>query len=385
VETMTTRERIRATIKREPVDRLSLCVDTFCHGGMTFLDRRYPDPFEHARYLMGLGLDTGIELSYPLGDLPDSIAVRQWREERSGAYPLLYKEYATPRGNLRQVVRQTPDYPQEINLASDHNVPPTRSKEYLVSAAEDLDKLECMFGSLNNRAVESYRQQARQARTFCDKHQLTLAAYSWGVGDPLIWFSGIEGVLMMAMTEKEMLSRYVAIMADWHRKTMEVAIDAGVDHFLRRGWYESTDFWSPWLYEEFLLGPLKREVELAHQAGCTFGYVMASGATPLLSYIREAGVDIYSNIDPLAPNTDLRHIRDEIGDSVTLCGGLNNYETLEQKPADEVRRAVLEAIEILTPPAGCILAPADSLYLGDPATIERNFHVMVDTWKEAVW
>lgn len=390
---MTTKERIKAVAEHREVDHLPFCVDTVCHGMVSYIDKRYPDPFQKALYYKELGLDTGITLHYPAGDIPEvageppmSIPTRQWKQGLGkDDHLLLFKEYRTPAGNLRQVVRKTEDYPGDsIRLFSDHNVPAARSLEYLVKSEDDLDALEHLFKDLLENAVKSFYQDSEKAREFCNQHGLILSAYSLGVGDPIAWMSGVERALMMAMTEEEAFRRYVGLVSDWNRKILELAIDAGADHIVRRGWYESTDFWSPDLYEEFLFQPLKKEIALAHDAGVTVAYVMASGAAPLLGYMEKAEVDIYSNIDPLAPNTNLRSIRERIGDSVALCGGLNNYDILEQGSEEEVEQAVREAIDIFSPPTGCILAPSDSLFLGDPKIIERNFHVMINTWKETV-
>lgn len=124
---------------------------------------------------------------------------------------------------------------------------------------------------------------------------------------------------------------------------------------------------------------------LAHEAGVTVNYVMASGTAPLLAMIADSGVDMLSNIDPLAPDTDPRAMRAAIGDRVALCGGINNWAVLEAGSEAEVRQAVREAIEVFTPREGCLLAPSDVVYLGDDATMARNLQVMIDTWKEAAW
>ena len=188
----------------------------------------------------------------------------------------------------------------------------------------------------------------------------------------------------MAMEEKDLFRRYVELVANWQREVLAVALEAGAQHVVRRGIYESTDFWSPGLFTEFLFEPLKRETAMAHAAGATVDYVMMSGYMPLLDSIKSAGLDMLSNLDPLAHGTDIRAIRAAIGDAVTLCGGVNNYLALEKGTEADVRRAVREAIAAFTPATGCILAPSDCvLSYDDESVAERNFHVMIDTWHES--
>ena len=379
---MTTKERILATIRREPVDHVPLCVDAICHGRVICVTQRYPDDYRHAKYFMDMGLDTGILLDPPYLSM-DDVEIRQWRQHVGGErYTILSKEYVTQKGSLRQVVRETDDYPDTIDLFSDHNVPPSRSKEYLINTEADLEKLECFFRVPTGSPRKAFIEEAAAARRFCDDNGLILSAYLWGVGDPIVWMSGVQGAILAAMDRPEFFSRYVEVVAGWQRDLVELAIDAGVDLIVRRGWYESTDFWSPSLYERYFLGPLSREVAMAHQAGVIVTYVMDSGAMPLLGFFEQAGIDIYSNIDPAAPHTDVVEIKRTIGGAVTLCGGINNYHVLEHGTTQQVVDAVDEAMASLAGDGGFILAPADGIMGPRPERSERNFHTMVDAWKK---
>jgi len=379
---MTTRERIMAACDHKAVDHVPLCVDgAVCHGKVFFVSDLHPDPFERARFYMDLGLDTGIRLSVPWS-FPEDVKVKEWREEGAdGNGTLLHKEYVTPRGTLEQVVRKTEDYPRgPVPLFSDHLVPSARSKKHLVSTEEDIEKLECLFQGPSATAIDRFRREAKPAREFCDEHQIVLSASSRGVGDPVIWMSGVENALIMAMTEKDAFRRYVEIVSDRQLRVSEAAIDAGVDFIVRRGWYESTDFWSPDLYREFFLGPLAKQVTLAHQAGVRLTYIMNSGAMPLLGFFKEIGFDVYSNIDPMAAGTDLAKIKREVGDQIALCGGLNNNLVIERGTEGEVEAAVAQAMETLAPGSGFILAPGDALLSTDEIT-KRNFYKMIETWR----
>ena len=381
---MTSRERILAAIHHQPVDHIPLCFEGLCHGQVRFVNQLLPDQFQRARFYLDLGVDTAIAVGPPTY-ARGSFTTKEWREEsRDEGCPLLVKEYTTPRGSLRQVVRKTEDYPGSISLFSDYNVPAGRSKEYLVGKEEDLEKLPCILSAPHGKDLDEFFASVKKARKFCDENQILLSANSPGVGDPIILLSGVEAVLTAALENPRFLKRYIEIVSDWSLKRTGIMIEAGVDLIVRRGWYESTDFWSPALYREFLFGPLSKEVRLAHQAGVKFSYVMNSGAMPLLDSFKEIGFDVYSNIDPLTPRTDLARIKAQIGDRIALCGGVNNNLVVERGTEEEVAAAVAEAIEKLAPNSGFILAPGDSLdYLGTAEeTTKRNFHKMIDVWRK---
>jgi len=379
---MSSKERIIAAIKHEPTDYLPLCFDGIGHPWAQFVNRLYPDRFDKARFYLDMELDTAVRLS-PTRYSTTGFETKQWQEHPPGEpYPLLFKEYITPRGNLRQVVRKH-EYPSEsVSLFSDHHIPSSRSVEYLVEKEEDLENLEYILRPPNDEELRGFRQEAEKVRKFCDDNQLLFSGYTDGVGDPILWMSGVEPVIMFSVDNPDFLKRYVDIVSRWNMASLEIQIDAGIDLVVRRGWYEITDFWSPNMYRQFLFDPLKQEIEMAHQAGVYFTYVMKAG--PMLDIFRDLGFDIYSNIDPMTAGMDLADIKREVGDCVTLYGGVNNFLVLETGTVQEVRKAVIEAVEKLAPGNGCILGPGDTLdcMMANPETTERNFGEMIKVWKE---
>ncbi|MFA6108318.1 MAG: uroporphyrinogen decarboxylase family protein [Candidatus Latescibacterota bacterium] len=381
IQGMSSSERIRATVRRQPVDHLPLCFDGICHGIIGFLEARRTTPLEKAGFLLDLGLDTAITVSPSLVS-QRQIEIREWQENPVGeACPMLHREYHTPQGVLRQVVRRTEDHPGRIHLFSDHNVPPGRSLTYLVEDERDLDALAWVLRPPAGDELDRFRREVEEYRPFCREHGILLSGYLEGVGDPLIWLSGVERAVLAAVDQPAFMARYAEIVSAWDRARLQLMLDAGVELIVRRGWYESTDFWSPSLYRQLLQEPLRREIELAHQAGALFTYVMNSGAMPLLGSFRELGFDVLSNLDPLVTGTDLEILKQRLGDRVTLCGGVNNNLVLELGTPAEVRAAVAEAVARLAPGGGFILAPGDSI-LSTTETAIRNFHLLVEAWKE---
>lgn len=383
---MSSRERLLAAIEHREIDHLPLCFEGVCHGSVVFIDRLFPDPFDRALYYLDQGVDHALHLSPPHFSAA-GFAVKQWEERTADdPVPLLVKEYQTQKGTLRQVVRRTSDYPHDVvPIFSDHHVPPSRTRKYLVTQEGDLEALQVILQLPAKEELATFREQARRARKFCDEKGLLLAGGYAGVGDPLMWMSGVEPILLASLEDPPFLDAYVSIVAQWNLGIMEILIDAGVDVVVRRGWYESTDFWSPGLYKRFLFDPLRREVQTAHQAGVKVSYVMNSGAMPLLPLFRELGFDILTNIDPQAPKTDLVEMKAQIGDRICLCGGVNNTHVLEEGPMESVEQAVQEAISALATGSGFIMAPGDSVgYLAgtDQKIVERNVRAMIEAWKK---
>lgn len=381
---MSSKERIITTIKHEKTDHIPLCFDGVGHQSVEFVNRLYPDPFERAKFYLDLETDTAIKTGPPLFS-NKGFETRQWKEQPSDEpYPLLIKEYITPKGNLKQIIRKH-DYPFEsVGIFNDHHVPQSRSVKYLIEREEDLEKLEYILTPPNDEELQQFRQWSQSAKKFCDENQIIFAGYLQGVGDPLLWMSGIEPLIMASVMNPGFLKQYIDLVARWNRAILEILIDVGVDLVIRRGWYESTDFWAPDLFRQFLFEPLKKEIEIAHQAGVYFTYVMNSKAKPMLNIFKELGFDIYSNVDPITAGMDLSEIKKEIGSEITLYGGVNNFLVIENGTTEEVENAVAEAIEKLSSDGGFILGTGDALdyMFANPEVTKRNFYKMIEVWKK---
>ena len=163
-------------------------------------------------------------------------------------------------------------------------------------------------------------------------------------------------------------------------KTLELLLDLGVDVVFRRGWYETTDFWSPSLYKRFFAPYLKKEIEMCHQAGIKFAYAMSSGIMPLLSTFKELGIDILYYIDPVQDRTmDLRRLKEEVGGVICLRGGVNSYITVELGSEEDIDAAVKNAISILAPGGGFILSAVDAVGM-QPDAWDKVL-LMIESWR----
>ena len=376
---MTSKERITALIRGEPVDRIPICFDGICHGVLPLIADRFPDPFERVLYYLSEGIDTALSIEPPLSS-SRGYSSRQWLDsDTEGPYPILHRTYETPAGTTEQIVYKTDDYPDQVKIFSDHNVPPSRSIRHLVMSSADLAPLEHILKPPEADELSDFRRSAGKAREFCDEHQVLLRGTLWGVGDPLFWLSGVERVLTSALDDPAFIDRFVEIVATLDQKRLELLIDAGVDIVVRRGWYECADFWSPDLFERFLFNPLQRQIRTAHDAGVLFVYVMNSGYAPYIDIFKTLGFDLLSNIDPVSGKLSSADLRNRVADAFALCGGVNNYAVIEQGSEDEVRIAVRQAVGDLGG-GRFILAPGDSI-LSRSETAARNLRVMIDTWR----
>jgi uroporphyrinogen decarboxylase len=168
------------------------------------------------------------------------------------------------------------------------------------------------------------------------------------------------------------------MIAAWNRARMHALLDLGIDLYIKRIFYESTDFWSPGLYREFLLPILKADADLAHQAGAKLGGMMTTGTLPLVDLLTEAGLDAIMGVDPQV--TDLEELKCKADGRLALWGGINGYSTVEQGTEMAVRAEVRKAMEVLAPGGGFILSPVENVRDTSQHTWENTI-ALIDEWK----
>ena len=277
---MTSRERMLAAINCEPVDYTPCCFMIFAA-----LRGRCDSDEEFVRRQVAMGLDAfvataswasarnpehrdlpGIELRYP-----PEVEIRRWREERTDFPDVLHKEYVTPDGTLKTEVLETEDWPYlgYVPLMDDYLIP--RAQRFPVNEREDLAALRWLLPGPHADDVQAFREAAVQAKALAAELDLIVTG-GMGVGlDAGASLCGHEELVFHAADEPEMVDELAQIIHEWNAARMREVLGVGVDLFVCRAWYEGTDFWSPAMFERFILPGLRREAELAQEHGAAFG------------------------------------------------------------------------------------------------------------------
>ena len=387
----TSRELLLSAISCETPPRVPCCLMSF-----RIMRDRCRNWYEVAQREKEMGLDPMLFIppaerherpEHPeLRGLPirfhPEVVTREWKESPVEApYPLLHKRYETPAGILSTAVSQTDDWPHgnHIPFIDDYQI--ARAQKNLVTEIRDLEVLRYLLIPPTVEDIAAFRRQAEQARHFTRKHGM-LASGGWGVGADMVgWLCGLEKMIYLAVDEPEFLEALFEVIGEWNRERMAIILESGVDLYIRRGWYECCQFWSPALYRRFILPHLKREAEMAHQAGCKFGYIMTMSTGPLLDMFVEAGIDVLIGVDPSpAARNDLLLMKEKLRGKVCLWGGIDAAHTVELGTAEEVRHETERALQLLGPD-GFILSPVDNLTVDTPQTWS-NLRIVIKTWQE---
>ena len=118
-----------------------------------------------------------------------------------------------------------------------------------------------------------------------------------------------------------------------------------------------------------------------HAAGAKLGYIVSCSSMPLLDMFMEAGVDVLLGIDPAQDRMlDLPLMKRKTQGRMALWGGVCGYLTVECGTPDEIREEVRQAVDVLAPGGGFILAPVTNVR-ADTERAWRNVEAMIDEWK----
>jgi len=384
---LSSRERMMTAIECRKPDYMPMCFMIF-----SALRHKCKDQYEFVDKQLELGLDAFVDLPpdtqsehFDLHGLPvrfdPRVQIEEWREDKD-EISLLYKEYITPSGTLRTIVNKTSDWQHgdHVPLFDDYLIP--RSKKFLVTEKSDLKPLQYLLTPLLENDIRTFREASQKAKEFADSRELLITG-GWGVGmDAACWMCGIENLMLASIYDPEFVEELADIIAQWNQERMKVVLDVGVDLYIRRGWYESTDFWAPDMFQQFILPSLKKEADMAHQAGSKFGYILTTSTMPILDLILESGIDVLIGIDPVqGRGTDMAEIKRKIGDKICLWGGINGFVTVEMGTKREIANAVKTAINAMSENGGFILSPVDNIRDTSDETW-KNVEFMIDTWKK---
>jgi hypothetical protein len=393
---MRSRERLLAAIEGGQPDYIPCSFMLFfslyerCSSDAEFVEKQLElglDPFVHVG-----------QLNHDLhryGGLAPGVSWKEWVEEREGGR-LFCRRIETPAGPLESRVRQRDGWPtaEDFPLFNDWLVP--RFERILVDPERDLAKLPYLFGPVRDEDIRVLREEAQAASRLAGKHGL-LQVGGWkgtvrpglqvdpGVMgcDAMAWLSGFETVMVLSLTRPDLIQEYAQVIHRWNLEQIRVYLEVTeADLIVRRGWYETTEFWTPTAWRAIIAPTLKREAELVHQAGRRFGYIITSAFLPLLDDILASGVDVIIGLDPEeGKGTALPAIKQKCrAAGRALWGGVSGAVTVELGTEGETAAAVRRALEVLGPGGGFILSPVDNVR-EDTENSRRNTRAFIETWK----
>lgn len=372
---LSSRERYLAALRHEESDRVPL--ELRAGEGYRFPgERGRRTPFDKAEAARALGGDPVLDLYLPDSCFHPDVKVRKGTCGTSeDGCPLLFAEYDTPAGTLRQVVRQTDDWCNErqhllmqnpvlgdavredwdVHLLDDFNGP--RYIEPAIKTIEDIAKLRYLLRPPDGDALAQWRTEAKTLKRWADEHQVLLRARRTFCAEAGMWLWRFEDFLCATAEDPELVDGFCSVVGDWQIQLAELALDVGVDVLMHRAYYETSEYFSPKLFDRYTRPFIERLGKLTREAGSRFALQRSEGNTRQIAQLKKLPIDILFDVEPGLGGEDMAMLKRELGGQLTLWGGVNSTVVVNQGTTEDIDRAVREAIETCAPGGGFVIMP----------------------------
>ncbi|MCC7491903.1 MAG: hypothetical protein IT204_06125 [Fimbriimonadaceae bacterium] len=379
---MSSRERVLAAIRRQPVDHLP-CVGFFNpllpaqRQGYTWNFPWRPDATvaqQVAYQAEVLGIDPlvtiGVTATAPQGECP----ARVWHDG-----DVLHKSYATPAGELHAAVRSNELWPhgEDIPFFSDFNV--GHFVEPWLQSGADLACWRCLQQprALDEIVATARAQTADLFDLASELGLATMALAGMGLTGAMHLFGASE-LCLLTIEQPELVDAY--LQAEHELNLLQIAAlgELGVDIVRRNGFYETADFYSPATLQQFLKARLDAEARAVRQAGMVSAYTVHTGVMPVLDHLAGLELDSLMGIDPAVDGVDFDQVWERLAPTKALWTGPSSTYHIWQGPA-ATRQATRQMLDRYGP-TGLILSQCVSSHSIMPW---ESTLAMVDEWRRS--
>jgi len=342
---MTSKERLLAAIRSEPVDHVPMVVRFWArpkHERATWQNER-----ERLEFFASRGWDTHIDIWCLVRPTKDVVGEIHHEQDERGM--VLRQVWRTPAGDVQERLRATNDWP-EAQTATQcvgflHDFRPARYLEVPFKTPEDLATLPHLFPLENPTDEQDLTLGYQRARSLADEFQVPVFLDTRPGLDWLVWLFSAQEAIFRTMDSPDMVGRILTHIGAAYRRRLDLLLRLGVDGVIRSGWYESADLWSPAIFRRYAVPQLEEELRAVMAAGVPFIYLMDSGVKPLLPELNRLAFDCLAGIDPAtAGGTDLADIRRRLPGK-SLWGGISGPLHLGRGKPETVEQAVNRAFE----------------------------------------
>jgi len=337
---MTGRERLLATLRREPVDRVPISTCELTSYGAFGWPKHEPS---YQPLLAEIDARTeALPLWGPWGEPgPDAIPVsqEQWVDE---IFTVTRTTLHTPRGDLSTVTKET------------SSVKTTWTVEHLLKTREDIDRylsIPLDLGPVHTEGFFSLDAEIGESGlVLCDTGDAVCSVASlFEFGDFTIWALE-EPALIRALCDRA----HVRVM-----HVLRAMVEAGCGPLYRiyGPEYCTPPYLPPALFDEFVVPYVSEMIALLHQYGC-YARVHSHGKIRrVLDAIVATGADAIDPVEPL-PDGDipLEEVKACYGDRLVLFGNME-LKYLEQETPEEIDVRVRVMMDAAKTGGGYVLMP----------------------------
>ena len=337
-------ERFYATVNREPVDRPASWLGI-------------PDEDAHNALFSYFGVNSVNELKKKIDDDIFTVEI-PYKSPTSNAIYSAFNFSKENEVNLKERTLTSPGFFEDYEDPSkidDFNWP---------DPSKYIDAMEC------KKVVENAPEGYPVMGVIWSAHfQDACAAF------------GMETALVKMLTEPEMFRAIIDRITEFYLKANKIFYEAtkGKLHAVLIGndfGSQTSLILSPEALREFVLPGTKKLIEQAKSYGLKVIHHSCGAIYDIIPDLIEVGVDVIHPIQALAKGMDPYKLKENFGNKVTFCGGVDAQNLLVNGTPEEVKAKVLELKSLF--PTGLIISPSHEAILPDiaPVNIEALFNAV---------
>ena len=191
---------------------------------------------------------------------------------------------------------------------------------------------------------------------------------------------GFEELLVDFLADPEFAGEVMDLVIEVNMKLARNAIRAGADIIVLADDYAGNDttFFSPAVFEKFILPRFRKMVDFVHEEGALVIKHSDGNLWPILDMIVDTGIDGINPLEPVA-GMDIGEVKGKHGGQVCVVGNIDCSYILSEASTQEVAAAVKECIRKASPDGGHIICSSNCIH---SAVKPENYRAMIQAVKE---
>lgn len=172
---------------------------------------------------------------------------------------------------------------------------------------------------------------------------------------------GMENLLIDMVIDPVFVDELLDSITEYNLRIIEIALDYNIDgfHFGDDWGQQSGLIMGPIYWRRFIKPHITKMYARVKKAGKIVSQHSCGDIYEIFPDLIEIGLDIYQTFQPEI--YDLRKVKKEYGKELTFWGGISTQKFLPFASPEEIRKVVIETIEIMGENGGYIAAPTHAM------------------------
>jgi uroporphyrinogen-III decarboxylase len=193
----------------------------------------------------------------------------------------------------------------------------------------------------------------------------------------------ITALIYATFEKPEWVHELMRILLDKKLRFIESMKGARFDLIETGGGSASSTVISPDLFEEFCLPYDRKMHDALHDLGFKVSYHTCGGTVGIEELIIRTGADASETLAPMSVggNQEPWDFKKKVGNRIAVIGGVDQFSTLSEGPAEKIRKNVHELFEKVGYDGGYICSASDHFFETDP----KNLVTFAQAAKECIY